>query len=56
MKTAAQIMKKKAPIRAALEKCLPKDEAGALWQRATEKLDAILARYADLPGSMRFHP
>ena len=55
MKTAAQIMKKKAAMRAELEKHLPKEEADALWLQATERLSAILTRYADLPRAMRFH-
>ena len=55
MKTAAQIMMKKTAMRAELEKHLPKDEADALWLQATERLSAILARYADLPRAMRFH-
>ena len=55
MKTAAQIMKKKAAMRAELEKHLPKEEANALWLQATERLSAILTRYADLPRAMRFH-
>ncbi len=55
MKTAVQIMKKKAPMRAELEKHLPKDEADVLWLQATERLSDILARYADLPRAMRFH-
>ena len=55
MKSAAQIMKKKASMRAELAKHLPEDEAGALWQQATERLSAILIRYTDLPGTMRFH-
>ena len=55
MKTAAQIMKKKAAMRAELEKHLPKDEADALWLQATERLSAILTRYADLPKAMCFH-
>ena len=55
MKTAAQIMRKKAAIRAELEKHLPGDEADALWLQATERLSAILAKYADLPKAMRFH-
>ncbi len=55
MKTAAQIMKKKAPMRAELEKLLPKDEAGALWRQATERLDAILKTYANLPKGLRPH-
>ena len=55
MKSAAQIMKRKAAMRAELEKHLPKDEADALWLQATERLSAILTRYADLPRAMRFH-
>ncbi len=54
MKTAEQIMKKKAAMRAELEKHLPKEEADALWLQATGRLSAILARYA-LPRAMRFH-
>ena len=55
MKTAAQIMMKKTTMRAELEKHLPKDEADALWLQATERLSAILTRYANLPKAMRFH-
>ncbi len=55
MKSAAQIMKKKTAMRAELEKHLTKDEAGALWLQATERLAAILSQYANLPKAMRFH-
>ena len=55
MQSASQIMKKKAAMRAELEKHLPKEEADALWLQATERLSAILTRYADLPRAMRFH-
>ena len=55
MKSAEQIMKKKAAMRAELEKHLPKDDANALWLQATERLSAILTRYANLPRAMRFH-
>ena len=55
MKTAAQIMKKKAAMRVELEKHLPKEDADALWLQATERLSAILTRYANLPKAMRFH-
>ncbi len=55
MKTAEQIMKKKAAMRAEVGKHLPKEQADALWQQATEQLAAILKQYAGLPGSMRFH-
>ena len=55
MKTAAQIMKKKAFIRVEIEKLLPKEQADTLWQRATEKLATILAQHADLPKGVRPH-
>lgn len=55
MKTAAQIMKKRAFIKAEIEKLLPKDRADALWQRATEKLASILAKYAELPKGVHAH-
>ena len=55
MKTAEQIMRKKASMRAEVEKHLPKEEADVLWQQATEKLAFILARYTGLPNGMRFH-
>ncbi len=54
-KTAEQIMKKKAVIRAEIERQLPKDQADALWRQATERLAAIMARYADLPEGLRPH-
>ncbi len=55
MKSAAQIMEKKAAMRAELKKHLPKDEADALWLQTAERLSGILTRYADLPEAMRFH-
>ncbi len=55
MKTAEQIMKKKAPMRAELERHLAKKDADVLWRQATEKLAAILTQYASLPDGMRFH-
>ena len=55
MKTAEQIMRKKTSMRKELDKHLQKDEADALWTRATEKLTAILTQYANLPGGLRFH-
>lgn len=54
-KTAEQIMKKKAFIRAEIERHLPREQADALWQQATEKLASIMARYANLPKGMRPH-
>ena len=55
MKTAAQIMKKKAGVRAEIEKRLPKEQADALWARATEKLASLLAQHGDLPKGVRSH-
>ena len=54
-KTAAQIMKKKAFIRARIERQMPKAQADALWQQATERLKSIMDQYADLPKGMRPH-
>ena len=54
-KTAAQIMRKKAAVKAELDKRLPKAQADALWHQATEKLASIMESYADLPKGMRPH-
>ena len=54
-KTAEQIMKKKACVRANIDRQLPKEQADALWRQATQKLASIMARYADLPEGMRPH-
>lgn len=53
MKTAEQIMRKKASIKAELDKRTPQSDA--LWKRATEKLDTILTRYSSLPKGVRMH-
>ncbi len=54
-KTAEQIMKKKAVIRAEIERRLPRKQADALWRQATHKLADIMARYANLPEGLRPH-
>lgn len=54
-KTAAQIMKKKTPIKAEIERLLPKEQADALWRQSTLKLATIMERYADLPKGLRPH-
>ncbi len=54
-KTAEQIMNKKGFIRAEIERQMPREQADMLWRKATEKLAAIMARYADLPKGMRPH-
>lgn len=55
MKTAKQIMKKKAGMKKEIEKRLPREQADALWQQATDKLTSILAEHADLPKGYRAH-
>lgn len=54
-KTAEQIMKKKAFIKAEIERQMPKAQAEMLWRQATEKLASIMDRYADLPEGLRPH-
>ncbi len=48
-------MKKKAVIKAELDKALPKAQSDALWQEATAKLDGLLARYSALPKGVHIH-
>ena len=54
-KSAAQIMKKKGFIKAEIERQMPKAQSDALWEKATEKLGAILEHYDDLPRGFRAH-
>ena len=54
-KTAAQIMKKKAFIRAEIGKQLPREQADALWRQSTEKLAFIMERYSNLPEGLHLH-
>ena len=55
MNKAEKIMKKKAAIKAELDKTLPKARSDALWQAATVKLDGLLTRYGDLPKGVHMH-
>ena len=55
MKTAEKIMKKKAVIKAELDKALPKAESDALWREATAKLDGLLTRDGSLPRGVHMH-
>lgn len=55
MNKAEKIMKKKAVIKAELDKALPKAQSDALWQKATAKLDGLLTRYGDLPKGVHMH-
>ena len=55
MNKAEKIMKKKAAIKAELDKALPKARSDALWQAATVKLASLLTRYGDLPKGVHMH-
>ena len=55
MNTAEKIMKKKAVIKAELDKVLPITQSDALWREATAKLDGFLARYSVLPKGVHMH-
>ena len=55
MNNAEKIMKRKANIKAELDKALPKAQSDALWQEATAKLDGFLARYSALPKGVHIH-
>lgn len=55
MNKAEKIMKKKAVIKAELDKALPKAQSDALWQKATTKLDGLMTRYGDLPKGVHMH-
>ena len=55
MNDAEKIMRKKAVIKAELDRALPKAQSDALWQKATAKLDGLLTRYGDLPKGVHMH-
>ena len=55
MKTAAQIMKSKAFIKAEMDRYLSKDQSDDLWQKAADRLSAILNQYNALPQGVHFH-
>ncbi len=55
MNTAEKIMKKKAVIKAELDKALPEAQSDLLWREATAKLDGLLARYSALPKGVHIH-
>ena len=55
MNTAEKIMKKKAAIKAEMDKTLPKAQSDALWQEATVRLDGFLTRYGSLPRGVHMH-
>ena len=55
MNDAEKIMRKKAVIKAELDKALPKALSDALWREATVRLDGLLARYSALPKGVHMH-
>ena len=55
MNDAEKIMRKKAIIKAELDKALPKAQSDALWREATARLDGLLARYSALPKGVHMH-
>ena len=55
MNDAEKIMRKKAIIKAELDKALPKALSDALWREATARLDGLLARYRALPKGVHIH-
>ena len=55
MKTAQKIMKRKAFIKAEMDKMISKDQSDQLWQKAEERLSAILDRYNAAPKGVHLH-
>lgn len=55
MTAAERIMKKKAHIKAEMDRVMPKAQSDELWRAATEKLDSILVHYAVLPKGVHMH-
>ena len=55
MKNAEKIMKKKAAIKAEMDRALPKAKSDALWREAAKKLDGYLTRYGALPRGVHMH-
>lgn len=55
MNNAEKIMKRKANIKAELDKALPKSQSDRLWREATARLDGYLTRYNTLPRGVHIH-
>ncbi len=55
MNHAEKIMRKKAVIKAELDRALPRARSDALWREATAKLDGLLERYSALPRGVHMH-
>lgn len=55
MSKAAQIMDKKKGIKEEAEKHLTREESNRMWSQATERLDNIFKKYADIPSGEHTH-
>ena len=55
MKTAEQMIEKRAFIKKEMDKNLPKEQSDALWEEATRRLKKILDKYSTLPKGVRLH-
>ena len=55
MTSSQKIMKKKGRFKAEIDSRLPKVKSDALWQKATDRLSALLEQYSSLPEGVRFH-
>ena len=55
MTASQKIMNKKARFKAEIDRRLPKEQSDALWQKATDRLAALLEQYSSLSDGVRFH-
>ena len=55
MTSSQKIMQKKSRFKAEIDRRLTKNQSDALWQKATDRLAALLKQYASLPEGVRFH-
>ena len=55
MKTAEQMIEKRAFIKKEMDKNLPKEQSDALWAEATGRLEKILDKYSTIPKGVRLH-
>ena len=55
MTSAQKIMKKKGRFKAEIDRRLPKAQSDAMWQKATDRLAALLEQYTSLSDGVRFH-
>ena len=55
MISSQKIMKKKGRFKAEIDRRLPKAQSDALWQKATDRLAALLEQYSSLSDGVRFY-